>query len=605
MAFATSLTNRIFVASAALAVVSIGVAVLVVNAAVTAQAEKELARGLGESAAFVDEYLTTLFDHFSREARLVADLPKLKAAVDSNDPPTVQPLADDYARQMGADLVVVTNRSGQVLALSGAARPADVEADALDGLRDTRTGSAATSFWAYSGGVLQVVSVPIWIDPALPEVLGTFSAGSTLDPSVARRFKALTNSEIAFALGGRILVSTLPRSADDALAGLLDRTGAQTIIISGDEYVGVSRALVRPPAGLAAPEGPAPMALILRSRTERLGFLRPLHTQLAATAVVAVLVAVLLSYGIALTVARPLGTVAAAMRDMSATGDLTRRIPEAQVTAWNDEDARLLATTFNAMTASIERFQREATLRERLSSLGRLSTVIAHEIRNPLMIIKASVRLLKRADAPPEGVRATIADIEEEIARLNRIVSEVLDFSRPISFDRAPADVNAVCRSAAQAVDADDAPVRVTLRLQETLPALVTDAERLRQALVNVLDNARQAAVARPAGEPPRVELLTASRVDGRLVVAVRDNGPGIAAEDLPRVFEPYFTTRRAGSGLGLAITKNIVEGLGGSVRVSSRPGEGTDIQFDFPLEDQPVTREAERGGGGPPEEQR
>jgi two-component system sensor histidine kinase HydH len=295
---------------------------------------------------------------------------------------------------------------------------------------------------------------------------------------------------------------------------------------------------------------------------------------------------VLFSYGIALTVARPLGAVTAAMREMSATGDLTRRIAEAQASAWNDEDARLLATTFNTMTASIERFQREATLRERLSSLGRLSTVIAHEIRNPLMIIKASVRLLKRPDAKAEDIRATVADIEGEIARLNRIVSEVLDFSRPISFDRAPSDVNAICRSAAQAVDADDAPVRVALRLQEGLPPLVTDAERLRQALVNVLDNARQAAAAQAgAGQAPSVELSTSSEGGGRLVLTVRDNGPGIAAEDLPRVFEPYFTTRRAGSGLGLAITKNIVEGLGGTVRVSSRPGEGTDIQVDFPLE--------------------
>jgi len=585
MAFTASLTNRIFVASAALTVVSIGVAVLAVNAAVTTQAEKELARGLEESAAFVDEYRTTLFDHFSREARLVADLPKLKAAVDSDDPPTVQPLADDYGRQMGADLVVVTSRAGRVLAQSGSARPAELSAAALDALHEAAAGAAATSFWAYPGGVLQVVSVPIWIDPALPEILGTLSVGWSLDPRVAERFKALTHSEIAFALGGRILVSTLPRSADATLAGLLATTGTQTLAIDGDEYVGVTRALVRLSAGAPAPAGPAPMALILRSRTERLRFLRPLHTQLAATAVVAVLVAVLFSYGIALTVARPLGAVTATMREISATGDLTRRIPEAQATAWNDEDARLLATTFNAMTASIERFQREAALRERLSSLGRLSTVIAHEIRNPLMIIKASVRLLKRADAKPEDVRSTVADIEEEIARLNRIVSEVLDFSRPISFDLAPADLNAICRSAAQAVDTAEGPFRVTLALGDGLPSLVTDAERLRQALVNVLDNARQAAEGRPdAREAPRVELVTAPGAGDRITVAVRDNGPGIAAADLPRVFEPYFTTKRTGSGLGLAITKNIVEGLGGTVHVRSRPGEGTEIQLDFPL---------------------
>jgi hypothetical protein len=269
-----SLTNRIFVASAALTVVSIGVAVLAVNAAVTAQAEKELARGLEESAAFVDEYRTTLFDHFSREARLVADLPKLKAAVDSDDPPTVQPLADDYGRQMGADLVVVTSRAGRVLARSGSAQPAEVSAAALDGLHEAAAGAAGTSFWAYPGGVLQVVSVPIWIDPARPEILGTLSVGWSLDPRVAERFKALTHSEIAFALGGRILVSTLARSADGTLAGLLATTGTQTV--ARRRRASASRALVRPSAGAARGRSDAhafdpPLA------HRAPAFLRPLH----------------------------------------------------------------------------------------------------------------------------------------------------------------------------------------------------------------------------------------------------------------------------------------------------------------------------------------
>ena len=92
------------------------------------------------------------------------------------------------------------------------------------------------------------------------------------------------------------------------------------------------------------------------------------------------------------------------MREMAASGDLTRRIPASPDARWQDEDARLLATTFNSMTDSIERFQREATQRERLSSLGRLSTVVAHEIRNPLMIIKTSLRALRREDARPEQV---------------------------------------------------------------------------------------------------------------------------------------------------------------------------------------------------------
>src|SRR5262249_2217468 len=153
----------------------------------------------------------------------------------------------------------------------------------------------------------------------------------------------------------------------------------------------------------------------LRSRTERLLFLRRLHTQLALTAFVAVLAATILSYAIARTVSRPIEAVTSTMREMAASGDLSRRIPVAPESRWQDEDARVLATTFNTMTDSIARFQREAGHRERLSSLGRLSTIVAHEIRNPLMIIKTSLRSLRREDAEPAQVRSAAKDIDEEI----------------------------------------------------------------------------------------------------------------------------------------------------------------------------------------------
>src|SRR5204862_6337939 len=130
------------------------------------------------------------------------------------------------------------------------------------------------------------------------------------------------------------------------------------------------------------------------------------------------------------------------MRDVAATGDLTRKIALGR-TRWDDEDARLLATAFNTLTDSVARFQREISQKERLTSLGRLSTVIAHEIRNPLMIIKASLHGLRQPDVDSAALREAIADIDEEVARLNRIVNEVLDFARPIRFDLAPVDLNA------------------------------------------------------------------------------------------------------------------------------------------------------------------
>jgi signal transduction histidine kinase len=215
------------------------------------------------------------------------------------------------------------------------------------------------------------------------------------------------------------------------------------------------------------------------------------------------------------------------------------------------------------------------------------------------MIIKASLRPLERDSVPAEDIRAAVADIGGEVARLNRLVNDVLDFARPIRFEVAEADVNRICEESAAASTAGEAGAPVRLALDPALPTAVTDAERLRSVLVNVLVNARHAVQARanggsapaersapgatPGAADAEVQLATSAAPGGRLVIAVRDCGAGIPPDQLARVFEPYFTTKRGGSGLGLAISRNIIEGLGGTISVSSRVGVGTEVRIELP----------------------
>jgi signal transduction histidine kinase len=601
MALLSSLTNRIFLASSLVAVLCMTVAVLVVNVQVTSHAEAELRQRLEESAELVEQYRSLLFETFLREGRLVADLPRLKAAVALDDPPTVAPLAEEYRAQINADLLVLVGRTGRVLGSVGRwNRPLeDAERHAI---REAAHGREVTSFWPRPGGLLQVVTVPVWIDPEHPEILGTLTVGFALDHALAARFRALTDSDIVFLAGGRVLASTRPGLSAETAAALSSGSEVRRITLGGEDCVVISRplaAMASGPAADGAGSGPgpepsrAPRMVVLRSRTESLRFLNPLHTALAGTALLAVLAAVLVSYPVARTITRPMAALAAAMREMAATGDLARRVPEGA--AWYDEDARVLAGTFAAMTESIARFQHDAAQRERLSALGRLSTVVAHEIRNPLMIIKAAVRTLRRATPGSNEIGAALGDIDGEVARINRIVGGVLDFARPIRFEYGTTDLNAVCVDAAAAAAVGDDWPPVALRLDPVLPPLVTDGERLRQALVNVLTNARQAVVvrfgtaneARPAGgggpARPLVEMATEGLTDRRVRVSIRDRGTGIPADVVGRVFEPFFTTRRAGSGLGLPIALNIIEGLGGTVEVESQAGEGTLIRIELP----------------------
>jgi signal transduction histidine kinase len=579
MRSSASLTNRVFLACTLLAVLSLGFAFYFVNERVASEAEADLRRGLTEARTLVDEHRTTLTDTFTRLARLVADLPKLKAAMATLDPPTVQPLADEYRQQVNADLVILIDPRGQVLGSAGA----DISVLPLS-VRDARGEGEVSTFWPHQRGVLQMVSVPVFVGGELPEILGRLTVGFFLDDRLAQQFKTLTGSEIAFGAQGRILASTLPAAARPQLAQVMGSAAMASVTIGDEEFLALAQPLLpaTSDAGTAigAPETRAPVALILRSRTERMRLLNTIRTGLAGVLVVTVLLATIFSYAVARTMTRPLAAITTAMRDVADTGDLTRKVT-LRSRPWDDEDARVLAGTFNALTESVARFQRDAAQKERLSSLGRLSTVIAHEIRNPLMIIKAALATLRTDAVKPSELREAVADIDGEIARLNRIVTEVLDFARPIRFDMAEAGLNDICRASAAAAWAGDPHPRVRLELDDDIPGVVTDAERLRTALVNILANARHAVQASPRPDPV---LLRTRRVNGHVTVTIRDRGVGIAAEDMARIFDPYFTTRRAGTGLGLPIAKNIIEGLGGALSISSEPGEGTEISIDLPL---------------------
>jgi signal transduction histidine kinase len=582
----SSLRSRIFLASAVLAVLCIVVAIYLVNVRVTEEAERTLQREIVAAAALVDNLRTTRTETFTQMARFIADAPPLKAAVDTNDPPTVQDIANRYQDQVKSNLLIVTNRAGGVLATVGASGRAAPVLSNQPAIRDGLAGRETLSLLSQPDGMIQLVTVPVYVGITRPDILGTLSVGFMLDNALAAQLKQISLSDIAFGMNGQILAATLPRDYYPALAERLGSNGISRLQLGAEEY----EALPRPLASAGDAASAAPVALILRSRTAQLQSLQSIHTGLLATAVVAVLLATLLSFAVARTIAQPLAAITDVMKEVAATGDLTRKIAPRHGNRWDDDDARLLATTFNTLTDSIARFQRDMSQKERLTALGRLSTVIAHEVRNPLMIIKSAVHSLRQPGAAAAAISEAITDIDEEVVRLNRIVNEVLDFARPIKFELSRVDINALCRESAGAALASAPGAVIALHLDPQSSTVTTDPERLRIALVNLLVNARQAV----NGTGGTVSL--SSRANAAVVrITVADEGTGIAAPDLAKVFDPYFTTKRGGTGLGLPIAKNIVEGLGGTLSVTSAPGKGTDISIDLPLETPPHDKAADR----------
>jgi signal transduction histidine kinase len=566
-----SLQNRIFVATALVAVLSIAFALRFVTTRVSGEAQAELERGLRRAGALMEENHAVRLETLTLLARLIADLPKLKAAVETNHAPTVEPLARDYRARVRADLFVVTGHEGGLLAAVGAT-PA-----ALQGLATVpAAGVGAQAFTLRTEkGVVEVVTVPIPIGPDPPELVGNLSLGFALDDALAARVKAVTDAEVAFVVDGKVRASTLPELREADLAPVLSVDGIARVRLGGSEYVALRHRL------WSGGGTDAPMAVILRSRTERLLFVRTLRTGLIVAALVAVLMAVLLSYAVARTVTHPLSALTATMREMTTTGDLARRMRRGR--AWDDEDAKLLTGAFDSLTEAIARFQREASQRERLSALGRLSTVIAHEVRNPLMIIKSSLRTLSRDGASTQDVREATADIDHEVGRLNRIVDDVLDFARPVRLEYSPTDVNGLLRDALASVTPETAASGIVASLQSDLAPVLADGERLRTVIVNILSNALEATAATGDGPTPPVEVRSLGLRNGGVAIEVEDHGAGIDPADRPHVFEPYFTTKRTGTGLGLAIAKNIVDSHGGAISASATRGGGTRVRIELP----------------------
>jgi two-component system sensor histidine kinase HydH len=206
-------------------------------------------------------------------------------------------------------------------------------------------------------------------------------------------------------------------------------------------------------------------------------------------------------------------------------------------------------------------------------------------VRNPLGVIFNAVGSLRRLSVCTGGdADMLVAIVAEEAARLNDIVGDLLDFARPVKPELQRGDLIEVVRDAIRtALVSSKDRVEVDLVADDELPAVPLDARLLRQALLNVALNAVQSMEG--AGKLTiRISCVEVAGVR-HARVEMSDSGPGIAAELLPRVFEPFFTTRPKGTGLGLAVVKRIVEGHRGRVSVRSDPGKATVFVIDLPAE--------------------
>jgi signal transduction histidine kinase len=261
-----------------------------------------------------------------------------------------------------------------------------------------------------------------------------------------------------------------------------------------------------------------------------------------------------------------------------ARGDLTPH----EVVATNDEIGEL-ATTFEGMVAAIQRARAELVQAERLATIGKMAAHVTHEIRNPLSSIGLNIELLDEEmgkGAIPGEARALLGAITREVERLEHLSEEYLRVARLPSPRMEADDVATAVREVVEFARPEivRAGCTVTFRADEPVPPALFDESQLRQALLNLLRNAREAM---SDGGPIDVHVGAEGM---SVVIDIADRGGGIPQDIRARVFDPFFSTKGEGTGLGLAITRQIVEAHGGSIACDSRDEGGTRFRLSLPI---------------------
>jgi len=287
----------------------------------------------------------------------------------------------------------------------------------------------------------------------------------------------------------------------------------------------------------------------------------------------------------------PIKKVTDAMKKVE-KGDLNVRVD-----VKSRDEMGILADNLNIMIEKLnfakeeaERYHQELIQRaDRMASIGELASGIAHEIRNPLAGIQGAIQILAEGFPREDPRKEVTEEIQKQIYKLERLVKDLLNYAKPVPANTLPTDVNQLVDKVLSffvTQQRRSLDFKIEKKLFSSLPKTMIDPNSMEQAFLNIILNAQKAI---PSGGTFTVStvVLPQRKEDGKEVHEVQiifeDSGVGIPEENLPKIFNPFFSTRSDGTGLGLSITKNIVEQQGGKIEVESQVNVGTKFIITLP----------------------
>jgi signal transduction histidine kinase len=426
-------------------------------------------------------------------------------------------------------------------------------------------------------------------------IMAILDALGTLDPLLAAR-TGLGNSGEAYLVNGERKIVTQSRYLSHeetakqrfetpGIVSALDQKEGVSVYRNymGREVVGAYTWLPRYHSAL----------LVEMAKDEILAPVRGIRTAVLTTAALVSLICILAAFLLSRQISRPISEMAKASRKM-ANGSLDQRISYS-----GQDEIGTLSKSFNSMaddlSALIDSLKRkEISLKsayddlmqtqgqlvqsEKMAAIGELVAGVVHEMRNPLSSVKLNFQIIGRS-LDREGLLHEHYSIGlEQIAQLEKMLSSLLDYSKPISVEKTPFRLETVMAESIQQLQSFIESCSIELRADGPLPHVMGDPEQIRQVLVNVIKNAIESAG--PAGKVEVRMKASAGEGDKGILIEVSDNGPGISQQDMKRIFQPFFTTKEMGTGLGLSIVKKIMEAHGFRVSVSSEEGAGTMVSL-------------------------
>lgn len=505
-----------------------------------------------------------------RSVRLVADLPIVRALMTTEDRRTIQDASEGLWRIAEADLFVLADRNGKLMALHSNAAAFD-DPTATTQMQSSLQNDERTHWWFGSGRLYEVSVHPIYFGSAQDErTLGYIALGYEIDDNLVRQLSQVAGSEVAFLFGNTVVRSTLPAKQRTDLIGLSSAPAAKSeIVLDGDRFL-VDTLELNPNRDRSV------SFAVLKSLDKATAAMRNLTRVLMITGVIAVICGAILVFFISHTFTRPLQKLVAGVRALG-RGDYEYPLP----TGGNDEVAELTAS-FGRMRTNLQQTQRELIENEKLATIGRMSSSISHDLRHHLVAIVANAEFLVDPRRGASEREELYGEVRAGVTEMNELLESLLEFSRTRASLRLDyCNLQDVIEHAAQ-----------TSRMHPSyhnIPVTVNtgpecegqfDCKKLERVFHNLLLNSL-AAVAPTGGAIS----ITVRRVNGSIEVRVADEGPGIPAEMKDRIFEPFFSSgKENGTGLGLSVAQKIVQDHNGELRLESTSSHGTVFLVSLPV---------------------